>query len=290
MRFHRPARFALCLTLAAVATVAAQDLSQGDSGPAVRTLQRVLNVWRRQVGLASIATDGQLGPRTVAALTQLQRSRSLAPTGALDDPTLAALRDAVAAPLGTIDPIRSPAHSDLYRSRADKPRDIALHRLPPVTVGGATSRPIVFESGMAVDADGAGTAWRRDPSGQPHTAVHWSDGRSLDPTVTPFFVLPSGFRAAHPDVGPGDVAAVVRGGKVAYAIFGDVGPRADLGEGSIALAKALGIDTNPVHGGVGSGVFYVVFPGSGSGGPLLNDEIARRGESFFKAAGGAPPP
>jgi hypothetical protein len=290
MRYHRPARVALCLTLAAVTTVAAQDLVQGDSGPAVRTLQRVLNVWRHQVGLAGIATDGRIGPHTATALLQLQRSRSLLQTAALDDPTLAALRDLVAPPLGTIDPIRSPAHTDLYRASGDQPLDIALHRLAPITVGNATSRPIIFESGLAVDADGAGSAWRRDPAGQAHTALRWSDGRSLDPTVTPYFVLPNGFRSLHPDVRPGDVAAVVYGRKVAYAIFGDVGPRAHLGEGSIALARALGVYTDPVHGGVGAGVFYVVFPGSGLGGPLVNDDIARRGEALFKAAGGAPPP
>lgn len=40
----------------------------------------------------------------------------------------------------------------------------------------------------------------------------------------------------------------------------DIGPHP--GEGSIAMADALGIPSSPKHGGVDSGVTYVAFPHS----------------------------
>jgi hypothetical protein len=48
-----------------------------------------------------------------------------------------------------------------------------------------------------------------------------------------------------------------------FAIFADVGP--DVGEGSIYLADKLEIPADPRIGGVDSGVFYFIFPGSGNG-------------------------
>src|SRR5262249_49279003 len=136
--------------------------------------------------------------------------------------------------------------------------------------------------------DGAGKAYKSDPDGQSATSLRYPDRKSLDPTVVPYFVLPGGFEAKHPGVHLGDVAAVVHEGKVAYAIWGDVGPKEMLGEGSIALAKALGIDADPARGGTDAGVFYVVFPGSGDRRPLANDEIDRRGKALLKRSGGNP--
>jgi hypothetical protein len=66
----------------------------------------------------------------------------------------------------------------------------------------------------------------------------------------------------------GDIAAVRYNGHVAFAIFADVGPRHKLGEGSMALASALGINNSPTRGGIkGAHVEYLVFPGSGNGTP-----------------------
>jgi hypothetical protein len=149
---------------------------------------------------------------------------------------------------------------------------------------GSVGRP---QSGT-VDADGASAAWRGDPTGQSSTSLQYRDGTSLDPTALSYFVLPIGFDGRHPGVHLGDVAAVIYRGHVAYAIYGDRGPRTKIGEGSIALARALGIDPSPTHGGTGGGVTYLVFPGSGTRHPLTQAEIDRRGAALLHRAGGRP--
>jgi len=63
----------------------------------------------------------------------------------------------------------------------------------------------------------------------------------------------------------GDLALVKNGDKMSPAIFGDVGPRNKLGEGSTRLAQNLGINSDPNRGGKEGGVQYMVFPGSGRG-------------------------
>ena len=85
----------------------------------------------------------------------------------------------------------------------------------------------------------------------------------------------------------GDIAAVSYRGRVAYAIYGDRGPRTKIGEGSIALARALGIPSDPVRGGTQGGVTYIVFPGSGTGRGLDQAEIDRRGAELLRRSLGA---
>jgi Fungal chitosanase of glycosyl hydrolase group 75 len=67
-----------------------------------------------------------------------------------------------------------------------------------------------------------------------------------------------------------------------FAIFADVGP--DVGEGSIHLAKKLGIPGDPRVGGIDSGILYFVFQGSGRGnGVHLNEtEIIQMGEKSMQ--------
>lgn len=60
----------------------------------------------------------------------------------------------------------------------------------------------------------------------------------------------------------GGVAAVIHDGKVRYAVVGDTGPAAIIGEGSYALARSLGIDPDPRTGGTASGVTYILFRNS----------------------------
>lgn len=266
-------------------------LARGAAGDSARVLQDLLCGWRRTIGLRPILIDGIFGRETEGVVRDLQREALLPVTGVVDDATWAALHDAIGRdPLGRIDPATTAVTPDAYRRTRGSSRDVRVHLLPSIEVSrGVRVNPLAFEAGMAIDADGAGNAWRSDPWGQPSTSLRWSSGRSLDPTVTPFYVLPNGFAAKHDEVRKGDVAAVFYQGKVAYAIYGDAGPRDKLGEGSIALARALGIPSSPRGGGTGSGVIYVVFPRSGDETALSNDEIARRGAALLKAAGGNPP-
>jgi hypothetical protein len=86
----------------------------------------------------------------------------------------------------------------------------------------------------------------------------------------------------------GDLATVWnrRNGKLAQAIFADVGPDDEVGEGSIALARALGIPANPRTGGQAGDVAYVVFPGSGNGRPRARAEIVAAARPLFRDWGG----
>ena len=91
---------------------------------------------------------------------------------------------------------------------------------------------------------------------------------------------PEGFKHAK----LGDFATVVnlRTGKIAGAIVADESaPELPMGEGSIALAKSLGIDENPRSGGVEKGVAYVIYPGSGNGKPRTLDNIVSGSQGYF---------
>jgi hypothetical protein len=102
--------------------------------------------------------------------------------------------------------------------------------------------------------------------------------RYVDAARIPFVVLP-GEMARRLGARPGDFAVVFnpRNGQNSYAIFGDVGPRDRIGEGSMALAEKLGIRSDARNGGARRGILYLVFPGSGNGRPRSIEEI--EGES-----------
>jgi hypothetical protein len=129
--------------------------------------------------------------------------------------------------------------------RGDPNRAEALLRLP----GG----PIAFVSKLAVDLDGSPFACGPDHqrSDQCPTSLMLSDGQGaevpLDADRVPYVVIP----AAGPDpyrgeftrltgVGVGDFGVVIKDGIVAAVIVGDTGPYNKLGEGSLALHRALG--------------------------------------------------
>ena len=85
----------------------------------------------------------------------------------------------------------------------------------------------------------------------------------------------------------GDLAVVLRGDRYEYAVCADLGPRDKLGEGSIALAKALDIPHDPRRGGTSRGVFYLVFPGSRVRWPMSQAEIDHQAASLFAQWGGS---
>jgi hypothetical protein len=194
---------------------------------------------------------------------------------------------------------------------------------------------LVYSAGLAIDADGAPTAYHSEdkgldylanagrpgnwwglvtdngaPSGRPiiqkendsapgyyvsTTALQdtakprTSPARYLDSRTVPYVSVPRPIlRSTHSDgIRVGDVAAVTYGeGRTAFAIVGDIGPANKLGEGSIALAKILGIPSNPRSGGVPSGVAYALFPGSGRGTPLARHEVIDKGGDLLSRLGG----
>lgn len=86
----------------------------------------------------------------------------------------------------------------------------------------------------------------------------------------------------------GDVALVhcAKTGQTAAAIVADVGPKDKWGEGSIALAAAVGLPTSPKNGGASEGVTIIVFKGSKTGWPRTNEDIAGQVQTLLNANGG----
>ncbi|CCI25442.1 MAG: glycoside hydrolase family 75 protein [Dolichospermum sp.] len=120
---------------------------------------------------------------------------------------------------------------------------------------------------------------------QDGTKAKTDPSRYVDSTRIPYIVLPGGGSAGAK---LGDFAVVFNGknGKIVNGIYADVGPSNKIGEGSIALAEALGIPSSPRTGGVSSGIMYVVFPGSGNGKPRSLSEINTEAEKHFNNWGG----
>jgi len=87
--------------------------------------------------------------------------------------------------------------------------------------------------------------------------------RYIDATKIPYIALPSDFARRY-NINLGDLALVRNqvNSRSVYGIFADVGPKGRIGEGSIALAKRLGIPANPRHDSAEDGVTYLIFPGS----------------------------
>jgi Fungal chitosanase of glycosyl hydrolase group 75 len=85
-----------------------------------------------------------------------------------------------------------------------------------------------------------------------------------------------------------DFAVVIRPstGPYDYAVYADVGPASKIGEGSIALAAALGVSSSPKTGGVGDGIVYIVFSGSAGKWTLSQQEIDQHAAQLFAKWGG----
>lgn len=117
-----------------------------------------------------------------------------------------------------------------------------------------------FTGDMDIDIDGS-PDWGRDPSGQPDTTLHES-GHAINGQEFPFIVLPPEVIVAFSLVILGCKAVVRYRGKISDAVVADVGPHRKLGEGSPKLARNLGINDDPNHGGVDTPeVVYQFWPG-----------------------------
>jgi len=111
--------------------------------------------------------------------------------------------------------------------------------------------------------------------------------RYVDAEAIPYIALPPGVLQAD-GARMGDFAAIVnlKNNALAFAMVADRGPVKSIGEGSIALAKALGINSNPRSGGAGGGLVYLVFSESGDGLPHPVEEINAKGAELLANFGG----
>ena len=125
------------------------------------------------------------------------------------------------------------------------------------------------------------------------TALHDPDNpnfgdphRYVDAANTPYVVLhPKALHYAR----LGDFATVVNfdNGKISAALVADVSAaNLPVGEGSIALAEALGINSDARYGGKDRNVGYVIYAGSGNGKPREPAEIEANAKELFEAWGG----
>lgn len=174
-------------------------------------------------------------------------------TVAAEGPTADQLREAVAG-------CDTQLSSGEYAEDASGSGDIPVCK----SKGGA----VHWKADFDVDCDGQRTDEcneNTDPWFQPETAFTQSDGKPLNSAELPHIVvpLPSGlWDYESAGIGGGTVGVATYQDKVVYAVVGDLGPKSIIGEGSYALAEALGIDPDPSTGGVsGKVVDFILFPG-----------------------------
>ena len=124
-----------------------------------------------------------------------------------------------------------------------------------------------------------------------HTKVDGDLAKYVDAREIPFLVLPPQL------LGPGlarmgDLAVVynTRNGALDFAVIADQGPRDTIGEGSIALAANLDINTDMRNhtAGQDGGVVYLVLPGTAAEPPWPRtlDDIRASAAATFEAWGG----
>ncbi|MFB9908246.1 glycoside hydrolase family 75 protein [Allokutzneria oryzae] len=145
-----------------------------------------------------------------------------------------------------------------------------------------TKGAVHWRADLDIDCDGK---YRKECKDDPYRQGETAFGGALDPVALPFVVVPgisSRWSYAKSGIGGGTVAAVIYKDKVAYAVVGDVGPTAIIGEGSYALAKALGINPHPNKGGTDGPVDYVLFPGVTA--KKINDQASARSLGAAAAA------
>ena len=171
-----------------------------------------------------------------------------------------------------------------------------------MAAGQSGIRAVSYSSKFSVDGDGSGGKQKGDSAFQDSTSLHLNDGNppskknALNSLTYPFAVLPLppkssntlNFQALGLDVGDIGIAFFGRG-QAAPFIYGDEGPPLQVGEGSIQMAKDLGMDwegkmnTSPATGGFNEnemrtyapGVLHIAFPGSRDRADRITDLLNR---------------
>jgi hypothetical protein len=121
-----------------------------------------------------------------------------------------------------------------------------------------------------------------------HTVQSHDPARYVHSGEVPFIVLPSKPKFS-PDQSLGDLAMVFypAAGKESWAIYADVGPANQIGEGSMALCETLGLSSSPKSGGTHKEVIAMVYwPGSKVGWPRSAAELSTKALELFNAWGG----
>jgi hypothetical protein len=109
------------------------------------------------------------------------------------------------------------------------------------------------------------------------TALSWPGQdrtrRYVDSTQISYLALPKAFKDLGAKLGDFALVSSRATGRKRGAIWADIGPRAKLGEGSIQLARALGVESGALRK---SGIDVTLWAGSGDGRPYPEDVIQAR--------------
>jgi hypothetical protein len=121
---------------------------------------------------------------------------------------------------------------------------------------------ISFRAKFAVDVDGSGDS-HGDTCYQPDTSLHLN-GKPLNADIDRYVVTPPLIIESVPGIilGCQAKATNTENEMESPAVVGDIGPWRKLGEGSRALALALGLSGSPISGGTDRPIIeYVFYPG-----------------------------
>lgn len=135
--------------------------------------------------------------------------------------------------------------------------------------------------GLAVDTNGAPLI---QGSNEPHpgyyistTALTWPGEtrtrRYVDSTQISYLALPPAFKDLGAKLGDFALVSSQATGRKRGAIWADIGPKTKLGEGSLQLARALGVESRALRK---SGIDVTLWAGSGEGRPFPEDVIQTR--------------
>jgi hypothetical protein len=172
----------------------------------------------------------------------------------------------------------------------------AAGRTKDITVCGFGSA-VYWKSELAVDCDGKLTdtcSKKTDPQYQGTTVGKDSAGNSLDAAAVPYVEVPKAsatfdYRAAG--LSMGTVVAVIYNDQLSYGVVGQEQDPDTIGNASYAMATQLGINSDPVKGGLQSeDVTYIAFKGALNVVPALEDvkaaaALAEKAASELIAAG-----
>ncbi len=126
---------------------------------------------------------------------------------------------------------------------------------------------VFYESKFDIDQDGSGPKTPGDTS-SPSTSLLDLSGKALNADRFPFAVLPLRSGNHLPSLQDfnlhlGDLGIAFWQDRVVPFVYGDLGPRLKIGEGSVFLAKQLGIPASPISGGIQDippGIIQIAFP------------------------------
>lgn len=121
-----------------------------------------------------------------------------------------------------------------------------------------------------------------------HTIQGNNPVRYVHSGKVPFIVLPSKPKFSSKQK-LGDLAMCFNttNGKSSWAIYADIGPANQIGEGSMALNTALGLSDDPKTGGTDKEIIAMVYwPGSALGWPRSNEELSASANKLFNTWGG----